>query len=137
MSASTASQHLPVAAATRDATRSARRTSTPRSGPAHLRLTRRGRLLLLVALVGVLFAAFSLGRSASQAAPRLDADLPAVPQPAAEQLVVQHGESLWALAQRVAPDDDPRDVIAQIRRLNDLPSAQLRPGQQLLLPVAA
>jgi LysM repeat protein len=132
MSASTASQHLPAAGSAR----SRRRTTTSRSHPAHMHLTRRGRLLVLLALVGVLFAAFSLGRSASQASPRVDA-APARLQPAVEQLTVQSGESLWTLARRVAPERDPREVIAQIRTLNELTTTQLRPGQQLLLPLPA
>ncbi len=97
-----------------------------------VRLTRRGRVLLLAALVAVLFAAFSLGRSASQAAPPS-------PTPAlqAQRVTVQHGDSLWTLARRIAPDKDPRDVVAQIREVNDLTSSSLQPGQQLVLPVAA
>ena len=110
---------------------------TPATADAHVRLTRRGRVLVLLALVGVLVAAFSLGRSASQAAPRVESSTPSSsPAPAAEQLTVQRGDSLWTVAERVAPRHDPRDVVAQIRRLNDLRSAELRPGQQLLLPVA-
>ena len=112
MSASTATQHSTTAS--------------------HTRLTRRGRVLLLAALVAVLFGAFSLGRSASQAAPPSTA-------PVAEQqrVTVQAGDSLWTLAQRIAPEHDPRDVVAKIRDLNELTSAHLSPGQQLVLPVAA
>ena len=110
MSATTASQHATTAS--------------------HTRLTRRGRVLLLAALVAVLFGAFSLGRSVSEAAP------PSA-QPAQHLVTVQQGDSLWTLAQRVAPDNDPRDVVARIRDLNDLSSSSLTPGQQLVLPVAA
>ena len=110
MSATTASQHTTTAG--------------------HTRLTRRGRVLLLAGLVAVLFGAFSLGRSVSEAAP-----------PSAEQaqhlVTVQDGDSLWTLARQVAPDHDPRDVVAKIRDLNDLTSPGLTPGQQLVLPVAA
>jgi predicted Zn-dependent protease len=98
----------------------------------HLRLTRRGRVLVLAVLVAVLFAAFSLGRSASQAAPPS-----ALPAPATHVVTVQAGESLWTMAQRIAPDNDPREVVANIRDLNDLSSAHLVAGQQLLLPVPA
>ena len=96
----------------------------------HMRLTRRGRVLVLAVLVAVVFAAFSLGRSASQAAP------PSAAAPAASPraVTVQAGESLWSMARRVAPDNDPREVVARIRDLNDLTSAHLTPGQQLLLP---
>ena len=110
MSATTASQHTTAAG--------------------HTRLTRRGRVLLLTALVAVLFGAFSLGRSVSEAAAPGD-------EPAAAVVTVEQGDSLWTLARRVAPDNDPRDVVAQIRDLNDLTSAGLVPGQQLVLPVAA
>lgn len=100
---------------------------------APLRLTRRGRVLLLLSLVAVLFGAFSLGRTATQAAPTAGAEQ--VVQ--AEETTVQPGESLWSVATRIAPDNDPREVVAQIRRLNNLTSSQLQPGQQLLLPRAA
>jgi LysM repeat protein len=96
----------------------------------HTRLTRRGRVLLLTALVAVIFGAFSLGRSVSEAAPPSE-------QPAQHLVTVQHGDSLWTLARQVAPDNDPREVVAQIRDLNDLSSSGLTPGQQLVLPVAA
>jgi hypothetical protein len=96
-----------------------------------VRLTRRGRTLLLLLLVGLLLAAFSLGQEATQAAG------PGSAAPVLEQTTVQPGESLWSVAQRIAPENDPREVIAQLRRLNDLDSAQLQVGQHLLLPVAA
>ena len=110
MSATTASQHTTTAH--------------------HTRLTKRGRVLLLAALVAVLFGAFSLGRSVSEAA----APSAQTPQ---RVVTVQQGDSLWSLAKRVAPDHDPRDVVAQIRDLNDLSSSQLLPGQHLVLPAAA
>ena len=110
MSATTASQHTTAAS--------------------HTRLTKRGRVLLLAALVAVVFGAFSLGRSVSEAAP------PSA-QPAQHLVTVQQGDSLWTLAQRVAPDNDPREVVALIRDLNDLSSSQLLPGQHLVLPAAA
>ena len=96
-----------------------------------LHLTRRGRVLLVAALAAVLFGSFALGRTASQAAPL------SAPGPAVQVATVQPGDSLWAVAQRIAPDNDTRQVVAQIRRLNDLSGSELRVGQQLLLPVAA
>ena len=104
------------------------RLSMPAEKPP-VHLTRRGRVLLLALLVAVLFGAFSLGRAAPQAASVSSS------APALEQITVQQGESLWTVARRIAPDNDPREVIAQIRRLNDLTTWQLQAGQQLLLPV--
>jgi hypothetical protein len=106
--------------------------STTAHRPASVRVTRRGRAAVVLLLAAVLFAAFSLGRTASDAA-----DVAGEPSaPRLEQATVQPGESLWSVAQRIAPENDPREVIQQIRRLNDLESSQLQVGQQLLLPVA-
>jgi LysM repeat protein len=98
-----------------------------------LRLTRRGQLVLVLALAALLLSAFSLGSQATQAADV--AGQGAVSR--LEQTTVQPGESLWSVAQRIAPENDPREVIAQIQRLNGLRTAELQVGQQLLLPVAA
>jgi LysM repeat protein len=96
-------------------------------------LTRRGRALAVLVFAAVLLGAFSLGRTASQAA----APTSPVAATTVEQTTVEPGDSLWSVARRVAPDNDPREVVEQIRRLNDLPSAHIQAGQQLLLPVAA
>ena len=96
-----------------------------------VRLTRRGRVVVLLALVTLLLAAFSLGRVGSEAAPK-----GARPAAALGQTVVHPGESLWAVAQRVAPGHDPRAVIDQIADLNHLDSGTLQPGQLLLIPAS-
>lgn len=96
---------------------------------AAVRLTRRGRLLVLLALVAVVLLAFTLGRSASSQAASSGA--PTTPY---AQTTVHEGESLWAVAKRVAPGHDPRAVVQEIRELNHLDNAAVRTGQQLLLP---
>ena len=53
-----------------------------------------------------------------------------------EQTTVLPGDTLWAVARRLAPEHDPREVVDQIRELNDLTSTELQAGQQLLLPAA-
>ena len=103
-------------------------------------LTRRGRLLVVLGAAGLLLAAFAVGRSGGQAvaAPQPLPGVAAVAdEPVPDHATVQAGDTLWAIAQRVAPGRDPRDVVQQLRRLNDLPSGGLQAGQQLLLPVAA
>ena len=96
------------------------------------RLTRRGRVLVVLAVAALLLAAFSLGRVDSRAAvPGGEASAPAL-----TQTVVLPGETLWSIARDLAPDNDPREVVAQIRELNDL-SGGLVAGQQLLLPAVA
>jgi nucleoid-associated protein YgaU len=49
-------------------------------------------------------------------------------------VVVQPGDTLWSIASPVAADGDVRAVVAEIRQLNDLSSADLVPGQTLQLP---
>jgi hypothetical protein len=96
-----------------------------------VRLTRRGRLVILLALVTVALLAFTLGRvGSSQAATEPGTRVPYV------QTTVHSGETLWAVAQRVAPGHDPREVVEQIRALNHL-TGSLQAGQQLLLPHVA
>ena len=97
---------------------------------ARTRLTRRGRVVLVLLGALVLLAAVSVGRTGSQAATAVDNG------PALRQTTVQPGETLWAVAQRIAPKNDPREVVDQIRRINHLPTSGLQAGQQLLLPVA-
>ncbi len=105
-------------------------TTVPRRR--HLHVTTRGRLLVLVGLVLLILGAFAVGRSASGQA--TDVTRRQVPL---TQATVQQGDTLWSLARGLAPARDPREVVAQIRRLNHLQSASLQVGQQLLLPGAA
>jgi hypothetical protein len=102
-----------------------------RTAPTRTRLTRRGRLVLLGLCALILLAVISVGRAGSQAATATETG------PMLQQTTVQQGETLWAVARRIAPQNDPREIVAQIRRINHLQTANLRVGQQLLLPVAA
>jgi hypothetical protein len=96
-----------------------------------VRLTRRGRVVLVLALLTVAFLAFTLGRvGSSQAATEPTTRVPYA------QTTVHSGETLWAVAQRVAPGHDPREVVEQLRALNHL-TGSLQAGQQLLLPHVA
>lgn len=52
---------------------------------------------------------------------------------------VQEGDTLWGIARAVDPSSDPRDVVAQIARVNaadgiDLRAGALQVGQVLTLP---
>ena len=105
-----------------------RRPTTSRRG---VHLTGRGRLLLVLVLAALLLGAFAIGRSASSQATTVTS----APAPALTQVTVQSGDTLWTLAQRLAPSQDTRKVVDQLRRLNHLRSASdLKAGQQLLLP---
>jgi hypothetical protein len=100
----------------------------PLAAPSRVHLTRRGRLVLLALGALLLFVAVSAGRSGSQAATYTESG------PSLQQVTVQSGDTLWSVAQRIAPRNDPREVVAQIQRINHLHGAALRAGQQLLLP---
>lgn len=50
-----------------------------------------------------------------------------------ETVTVMPGQSLWQIAQTVAPAADPRDVIAEIEMLNGIGGA-IQPGEQLAIP---
>ena len=95
-----------------------------------LRITARGRRLVLLVLVLVLAGAVVLWHAGES-----QAGQQAEPAPALTQVTVQSGDTLWSVAHRIAPQRDARDVVDQLRRLNGLSTGQLRVGQQLLLPV--
>ena len=49
-------------------------------------------------------------------------------------ITVEPGQTLWDLAEEISPSSDPRDVVADIKRLNALTVETLQPGQRLELP---
>jgi Tfp pilus assembly protein FimV len=104
------------------------RALAPRAS--RVRLTRRGRLLLTLVGAVLLLVAISIGRTGSQAATATENG------PTLSQTTVQPGDTLWTVAQRIAPHNDPREVVDQIRRINHLHTSSLRAGEQLLLPSA-
>lgn len=99
--------------------------------PTRLRLTRRGRRVLAglcaLPLAGALsLAAISGGDALASRVATSEASFASV--------TVLPGDSLWSLAQRVAPSVDPRDAIDAIARLNALDSSTVRAGQVLSIP---
>jgi len=49
-------------------------------------------------------------------------------------VTVLAGQSLWQIAAKVAPEQDPRDFIASVVSLNGLTTADVTPGQRIALP---
>jgi hypothetical protein len=95
-----------------------------------IRITRRGRLVLLGLVVALAFALISLGQVAAQAG----SSDPTSSGPVSSTWVVQPGETLWVIAERLDPDADPRETVARILAMNDLPSSSVLVGQELLIP---
>ncbi|WP_415840305.1 LysM peptidoglycan-binding domain-containing protein, partial [Nocardiopsis gilva] len=108
----------------------------PTPAPA-VRLTRRGRVVLVSAASAAVVAGLSMlfvtsaavGASASGTSPEAS-----VSDGARSTVVVRDGDTLWGIAQRVRPGYDPRPAVHEIVELNDLPNPDLTPGQELLLP---
>lgn len=48
-----------------------------------------------------------------------------------QQIVVRRGDTLWAIARRIAPEQDPRRVVDTLRQLNELETAIIHEGQVL------
>ncbi|MBS1698836.1 MAG: LysM peptidoglycan-binding domain-containing protein [Actinobacteria bacterium] len=97
-----------------------------------LRITARGRRVLaaLVALPvagAIAFAALSSGGSALASGEHTPGD-------AFATVTVQAGDTLWSIAGEVAPDADPRDVVAEISRLNMIAGGVIAVGQHLAIP---
>ena len=90
---------------------------------APLRLTRRGVRVLALAVAALAVALVSL---AALSAP---SDSAGRPQPAT--VTVRDGDTLWAIASRVAPDRDPRAEVAELQRRNHLVGVDLTAGQVL------
>jgi len=109
------------------------RGQLPVPAPTRLRLTRRGRVVFTtlgaVPLVAWAFVVV-LGAGGAAADAGSDSGMRAF-----EYVTVHQGDSLWAIAESIAPHDDPRAVIDEIVRLNGLDDVVVEPGQRLALPV--
>ena len=56
------------------------------------------------------------------------------PEPVTVDYRVLPGDSLWTIAEEIAPDSDVRGLVAEIRDINDLESSLINVGQTLLVP---
>lgn len=94
-----------------------------------VRLTRRGRLTLLVLFAVLAFGVLTVlgGHSAATG----EAGVPVETR----TVVVGDGDTLWGIASEVAEPGEVREMIHHIQRLNALPGASLQRGQELAVPV--
>ena len=110
--------------------------STMTASPSHVtshtssvRLTRRGRLVVLAAaLVAVLAVGLFLASGS------VATDEPGTPEPT-RVVLVGSGDTLWGIASDLAEDGDVRSMIDRISKLNALDSGMVVAGQQLVVPV--
>ena len=95
-----------------------------------LRLTKRGRgVLTFLAATPLVIAAFLYALNGGGATASLEGSN--VPF---EYITVESGQTMWQLAEDLAPHADPRDVIAQLVQFNQLDSADVYAGQELAVP---
>ncbi|RIJ30801.1 LysM peptidoglycan-binding domain-containing protein, partial [Clavibacter michiganensis subsp. insidiosus] len=95
-----------------------------------LRITRRGRVVLTALVAAPLaLGAGLVALNGGAAVASKDASGTTF-----EYVTVSSGQSLWDLAEEIAPSADPRDVIASVVDLNRLPSSDVAAGQQLAVP---
>lgn len=115
---------------------SSHKVSAPAGGVARtrLRITRRGRrvVAMLAATPLVAAAAFMIINGGAA----LGSNERGISADAFQSVTVMPGETLWSIAEEVAPGEDLRDVVDAISDLNRLSSSALDAGQRLFLPIA-
>jgi LysM repeat protein len=93
-----------------------------------LRLTRRGRVVVVLLALTVCIPLGGLGGRAVASDPGRPIEVTVH--------TVAPGETLWGYAREIAaPGEDVRDVVAHLRDINELTSGTLAVGQVLLVPV--
>lgn len=93
-----------------------------------VRLTRRGRAVVLVVALLVVFSAFVALGGGSVATN--ESGTP----PATDIIQVTEGQTLWGIASERSEGGDIREVMREIERLNALESGMLGVGQKLRVP---
>lgn len=109
-------------------------THTTGRTQAKLRITRRGRVVLglIIAICVATVVAIGVFSGGSYALASAHTQNETVEF---TYVAAMPGDSLWSLATRLAPEADPRDVIADIKRLNQIESSELLVGQELAIPL--
>ena len=102
-----------------------------RSPRTSVRLTRRGRLVIIAA---ALVIAFAIGVFVT-AAGSVATQSPGTPEPT-RIVQVGTGDTLWEIAADLAEDGEVRAMMEQIERLNALETTALQAGQRLVVPAS-
>lgn len=113
------SRPRPVAADPSGSAPAAARTASPE-------VYRRRQLAVVAVVAGLILGLASFGRQAD-ATPTPEADAAS-----AVQVVVQPGDTLWAIAEDLAPGTDVRPLVAELSELTG--GGSLQPGQLITVP---
>lgn len=107
----------------------------PAAAPStRLRLTIRGRRVL--AAIAALPAVIALSAAVIGGGAALASRDAGAPAGSFSTVTVADGDSLWSIAEDIAPDRDPRDVVDELVRLNALDSVVVQAGQSIAIPAA-
>jgi len=90
-----------------------------------------GWVLILVVSGGLLLG---VGKTI-QSAQASGTDLTSTEAVTFEYITIMQGDSLWSVAEEYAPNRDPRDFIAEIVALNNMPDSVVDAGMRLALPI--
>jgi Tfp pilus assembly protein FimV len=94
-----------------------------------LHLTRRGRLVVVLLALLILVGGTLVATRAAAEGPSSGTQV--------QRYVVSPGDTLWQIASGVArPGEDLRNVVQRIELLNNMTSASVIAGQEILLPFA-
>ena len=65
-----------------------------------------------------------------------DNDIMTQPNIEIDKVIVQNGDTLWNLAKRYYGENtDLREVIYEIRKINNMNNSDIRPGQKIKIPL--
>lgn len=103
--------------------------AAPRRASSTVRLTHRGRVVVLLTFLvlafGVMVAVSGWATASREAG---------TPEPV-RVMVVQPGDTLYAIAGEIAGPGEVRAMVHRIQQLNSLSGANLQVGQKLAVPV--
>ena len=97
-----------------------------------VRLTPRGRLLTRLAVIAslsiLLLSGFAAMTGATAGSTETAISTPYV------KVSVKPGDTLWSIAESIAPSGDRRSLVADIVEINRLTSPELQAGQKIYIP---
>ena len=97
-----------------------------------VRLTPRGRLLARLAVIASLSILLLSGFAAMTGASAGSTET-AIPTPYVK-VSVKPGDTLWSIAESIAPTGDRRSLVADIVEINRLTTPELQAGQKIYIP---
>ena len=106
------------------------RTTVPAAPAGDLRLTRRGRVVVVVLFLAVLLAVLTAFGAHSAATREPGAPLHT------RTVVVGQGDTLWDIAATVAKPGQVRETVHEIEELNAMTGPDLTVGQKVAVPTS-